>query len=64
MIFDFSISTLAPKALLMLISNLRLSQVTKKTPEEIGALARDGAYITGLFLEGATWDNRTSSLEV
>lgn len=39
-------------------------QVTKKMPEEIGALARDGAYISGLFLEGATWDSRTSSLEV
>ena len=38
--------------------------MTKKTPEEIGALARDGAYIFGLFLEGATWDTRTSSLEV
>ena len=39
-------------------------QVTKKIPEEIGALARDGAYIFGLFLEGASWDSRTSSLEV
>jgi dynein heavy chain len=39
-------------------------QVTKKMPEEIGALARDGAYIFGLFLEGASWDSRTSSLEV
>lgn len=39
------------------------TEVTKKTPEEIGALARDGAYISGLYLEGATWDTRTSSLE-
>ena len=38
--------------------------MTKKTPEEIGASARDGAYIFGLFLEGATWDSRTSNLEV
>ena len=39
------------------------TEVTKKMPDEIGAPARDGAYIYGLLLEGASWDLQTSSLE-
>jgi hypothetical protein len=49
---------------ILTLENIKKMQVTKKMPEEIGALARDGAYIFGLFLEGASWDSRTSSLEV
>jgi dynein heavy chain len=40
-----------------------VAEVTKKySPEEIDAPARDGAYITGLYLEGATWDTQKNSL--
>jgi dynein heavy chain len=39
------------------------AEVTKKyTADEIDAPARDGAYITGLYLEGATWDAKKNSL--
>ena len=37
--------------------------VTKKGPEEIEGATRDGAYIHGLFVEGARWDSSTGSLE-
>jgi len=38
--------------------------VTKKlTPEEVEGAARDGAYLTGLFIEGARWDMATGVLE-
>ena len=37
--------------------------VTKKGPEEIEGATRDGAYIHGLFVEGARWDTSTGSLE-
>jgi len=38
--------------------------VTKKmTPEEIEGTARDGAYVNGLFMEGARWDLATGTLE-
>lgn len=38
-------------------------QVTKKTPEQIEAPSRDGAYIYGLTLEGARWDDKAGVLE-
>ena len=37
--------------------------VTKKGPEEIEGATREGAYIHGLFVEGARWDSSTNSLE-
>jgi len=41
-----------------------VAEVTKKfNPDEIDAPARDGAYITGFFLEGATWETKKNSLE-
>ena len=38
-------------------------EVTKKAPEDVSIQARDGAYIYGLYLEGARWDSTSSSLE-
>ena len=38
------------------------TEVLKKEPSEIGAAPRDGAYIHGLFLQGARWDKGASSL--
>lgn len=41
-----------------------VAEVTKKyNPDEIDAPARDGAYITGFYLEGATWETKKNSLE-
>ena len=37
-------------------------EVTKKQEHEIDAPPRDGAYIHGLFLEGARWDPKMNSL--
>ena len=37
-------------------------EVTKKQENEIDAPPRDGAYIHGLYLEGARWDSKMSSL--
>jgi dynein heavy chain len=37
-------------------------EVTKKMENEIDAPPRDGAYIHGLFLEGARWDSKINSL--
>jgi hypothetical protein len=39
--------------------------VTKYTQaSEIGEKPRDGCYITGLYLEGASWDEKISMLRV
>ncbi len=40
-----------------------LTEVTKKTLEQIEAPSRDGAYVTGLTLEGARWDDKGGCLE-
>jgi dynein heavy chain len=38
--------------------------VTKKmTPEEVEGVSRDGAYVYGLFMEGARWDTQSGSME-
>ena len=38
--------------------------VTKKmTPEEVEGTARDGAYVNGLYMEGARWDLQSGVLE-
>jgi dynein heavy chain len=39
------------------------TEVTKKSVEEITATSRDGAFITGLVLEGARWDEKAGNLE-
>jgi len=36
--------------------------ITKRTKEELGGAPREGAYIWGLYLEGARWDMQTSQL--
>ena len=40
-----------------------ITDVTKKTPEQIDAPSKDGAFVHGLFLEGARWDEKTGALE-
>lgn len=40
-----------------------VTEVTKKTVEQIDAPSRDGAFVHGLFLEGARWDDKTGALE-
>ncbi|TPX33478.1 hypothetical protein SmJEL517_g03633 [Synchytrium microbalum] len=37
--------------------------VTKKTREELTAAPREGAYIHGLFMEGARWDSATGLIQ-
>ncbi|CAF3056070.1 unnamed protein product [Rotaria socialis] len=36
--------------------------ITKRTKDELGGAPREGAYIWGLYLEGARWDTQTSQL--
>lgn len=40
-----------------------LTEVTKKQLDQIEAPARDGAFIYGLTIEGARWDEKSNSLE-
>lgn len=40
-----------------------LTEVTKKTPDQIDAPSRDGAFIHGLTLEGARWDDKAAALD-
>ena len=40
-----------------------LTEVTKKQVDQIEAPSRDGAFIHGLTLEGARWDDKTGVLD-
>lgn len=40
-----------------------LTEVTKKTAEQVDAPSRDGAFVHGLTLEGARWDDKAGCLE-
>jgi dynein heavy chain len=39
------------------------TEVTKKEPKQVEAAARDGAFVQGMFLEGARWEIASQSLE-
>ena len=39
------------------------TEVTRKTPDQIDSPPREGAYIHGLWLEGARWEERSGCLE-
>ena len=39
------------------------TEVTKKSAEEITAATKDGAFIHGLYMEGARWDDKSGSVE-
>jgi dynein heavy chain len=40
-----------------------LTEVTKREKSQVDAPAREGAFVTGLYLEGARWDVATNCLE-
>ena len=39
------------------------TEVTKKEPKQIEGPCKDGAYVSGMYLEGARWDMASNSLE-
>ncbi|CAE8597984.1 unnamed protein product [Polarella glacialis] len=39
------------------------TDVTKREPKQVDAAAKDGAFVTGMYLEGARWDMASNSLE-
>ncbi|GBG28212.1 Dynein heavy chain 2, axonemal [Hondaea fermentalgiana] len=39
-----------------------VTEVTKRQPEEVDQPSHNGRFITGLFLEGATWDTANGTL--
>ena len=39
------------------------TEVQKKGPEEVTAASKEGAFIHGLFMEGARWDEKSGSME-
>lgn len=55
--------TTARKQDLPLDKMVLTTEVTKKQPDEISAAPREGAYIHGLFLEGARWDTQAGVLK-
>jgi dynein heavy chain len=40
-----------------------MTEVTKKTPEEVEGPSRDGSFIHGLIMEGARWDTGLNSID-
>lgn len=38
-------------------------QVTKRTPDQVDAPSREGAFVHGLVLEGCSWDDKTGVLQ-
>lgn len=38
-------------------------QVTKRTPDQVDAPSRDGAFVHGVVLEGCSWDDKMGVLE-
>ena len=40
------------------------TEVTKKQPDEIAALSREGAYVNGLYLEGALLDSKARTCPI
>ena len=40
-----------------------VTEVTKKVPEQLEGPSREGAYVHGLTLEGARWDEKLGALE-
>lgn len=39
------------------------TEVTKKEPKQVEAISKDGAFCSGMWLEGARWDATVNSLE-
>jgi len=39
------------------------TDVTKKEAKQVDTESKDGAFVTGMFLEGARWDSTSNSLE-
>jgi len=39
------------------------TDVTKREPKQVDSHAKEGAFVQGLFLEGARWDGTSNSLE-
>merc|ERR1719222_1870830 len=39
------------------------TDVTKREAEQVDGASKDGAYVTGMFLEGARWDTAANSLD-
>jgi len=39
------------------------TEVTKRDLQQVDSAARDGAYVTGMYLEGARWDVNSNALE-
>lgn len=39
------------------------TDVTKRDVRQVDSVPREGAYVTGMYLEGARWDTNSNSLE-